>query len=196
MFMERLILHRTPSCGVQVSVVLMILGAFIAAMKDLNFDAMGYVYVMANNVFSAGNYVVTKQKSECAAFGSVGSLFYCALLSIPVSAAIASPDFPLVYKFDLWLDWGFLVSFGLSTVMGCMVTFATIYCTTVNSGLTTSVIGCLRNVIPVYLGMLRVFEYSFDPTNFAGHTISVAGAIAYSALKLSGARAARGQPKH
>ena len=38
----------------------MILGAFIAAMKDLNFDAMGYVYVMANNVFSAGNYVVTK----------------------------------------------------------------------------------------------------------------------------------------
>uniref|UniRef100_A0A7S4CM97 Sugar phosphate transporter domain-containing protein n=1 Tax=Eutreptiella gymnastica TaxID=73025 RepID=A0A7S4CM97_9EUGL len=185
MFLELRVLGKTPSFGVQSSIAIMILGSFVAAVKDLNFDMLGYTFVMANNVFTAGNYVVAKQKADTASLGATGTLFYCALVSLPGSFLLACPDFKKVYEYPHWSDRGFWISFLISTAMGCMVTFSTIHCTKVNSGLTTSVIGCLRNVIPVYLGMLHIFEYTFNVINFAGHTISVAGAIAYSYFRLN-----------
>ena len=185
MLLEIRLLKKIPSAGVAASVAVMILGSLVAAMKDLNFDLVGYAFVMANNAFTAGNYVVAKQKADTAAFGVYGTLFYCALMSSPGCFLLALPDFHKVYEFKLWSDRGFVMMFLLSSAMGFMVTFSTIYCTKVNSGLTTSVIGCLRNVVPVYLGMLSVFEYTFNRMNFAGHTLSVFGAIAYSFLRLT-----------
>eukprot|EP00668_Euglena_longa_P015432 GGOE01019512.1.p1 GENE.GGOE01019512.1~~GGOE01019512.1.p1 ORF type:complete len:349 (+),score=131.99 GGOE01019512.1:55-1101(+) len=185
MILEKVMLNRTSSRGIQFSVFLMILGAFVASAQDLNFDALGYLYVMGNNLFTAGHFIVTKQKTEMASFGSVGSLFYCALIALPISFVLCLPELHNVVHFSQWSTFSFLLSFVLSTVMGCLVTFSTILCTKVNSGLTTSVVGCLRNVVPVYVGMLQVFEYSFNGLNFTGHTISVMGAILYSALKLS-----------
>ena len=142
--------------------------------------------MLGNDIFTAGYFVVTKQKADCTAFGATGSLFYCALLSTPLCVLMAAPSFSDVYHYHLWGDHGFLVSFVMSALMGCLVTFATMWCTSVNSGLTTCVLGCLRNIVPVYAGMLRVFAYTFHPINFLGHTVSVMGAISYTALKLFG----------
>uniref|UniRef100_A0A7S1J7R7 Sugar phosphate transporter domain-containing protein n=1 Tax=Eutreptiella gymnastica TaxID=73025 RepID=A0A7S1J7R7_9EUGL len=184
MVLEKVVLKKTPSRNTQGCVGIMILGAFVASAKDLDFDLFGYIYVMANNLFTAFNYIVTKQKSEQPSLGAVGSLFYCALLSLPVGCGLAARDFDSLYNFPHWSSGMFLACLCGSTVMGCLTTFSIIYCTKVNSGLTTSVVGCLRNVFPVYIGMLSIFGYTFDVWNFIGHSISVIGAVLYTCTKL------------
>ena len=51
-----------PSTPVQMSVYLMILGSIVAASNDLAFNLRGYVYVLLNDFFTAGNGVLMKKK--------------------------------------------------------------------------------------------------------------------------------------
>ena len=51
-----------PRIDIQISVFLMIFGALVAAFNDLAFNLPGYTYILLNDVFTAGNGVVTKKK--------------------------------------------------------------------------------------------------------------------------------------
>jgi len=58
--------------GVQFSVGLMVLGAFIAALDDLGFDLYGYVLIFFNDFFTAASGVIAKQKMETKKLGPYG----------------------------------------------------------------------------------------------------------------------------
>ena len=51
-----------PRTDVQLSVCLMIFGALVAAFNDLAFNLPGYIYLLLNDIFTAGNGVVMKKK--------------------------------------------------------------------------------------------------------------------------------------
>ena len=46
----------------QASVYLMLIGALIASGDDLTFNLFGYVFLTANNIFTAAQGIVMKQK--------------------------------------------------------------------------------------------------------------------------------------
>ncbi|XP_037094777.1 UDP-glucuronic acid/UDP-N-acetylgalactosamine transporter-like isoform X2 [Pollicipes pollicipes] len=173
---EFFILGKRPSLAVQLSVYGMVFGAIIAASNDLSFDLYGYVFVLANDVFTAANGIVSKQKLEARDLGKNGLTYYNSLFMIlPLTlVSLGGGDIQKAAAFQHWMEPGFLALFFSSCVMGTALMYTTVLCTHHNSALTTTVIGCLKNVVVTYYGMMFGTDYIFSWPNFFGLNVSIA----------------------
>lgn len=179
---ELYFLGTRPTAAVQLSVYTMIAGAMIAASNDLAYSPLGYTLVLLNDVFTAANGVCMKSKLDSAELGKHGLMFYNALFMLLPATGLAwfTGDLDRAYAYAGWDNILFLMQFAGSCVMGCLLTYTIILCTMHNSALTTTVIGCLKNVCITYLGMIIGGDYVFSWVNFTGINVSVAGSLLYS----------------
>ncbi|XP_063699261.1 UDP-sugar transporter UST74c isoform X2 [Culicoides brevitarsis] len=161
MLLEMKLLQIRPSFAVQISVYSMIGGALLAAT--------------ANGVF-------VKKKLETVDLGRYGLMFYNSLFML-VPALLGTwiaGDLQLGIEFSYWNDPVFVVQFILSCIMGFILTYSTILCTQYNSALTTTIVGCLKNISITYIGMFIGGDYVFSWLNCIGINISVMGSLLYT----------------
>lgn len=182
MLLELKILGIRPSTAVQVSVYGMIGGALLAASDDLSFNMQGYAYVMITNAMTAANGVYVKKKLDTSEIGKYGLMFYNSLFMFLPALLItyASGDWDKSLAFGEWHNPYFLIQFLMSCFMGFILSYSTIMCTQYNSALTTTIVGCLKNICVTYLGMFIGGDYVFSWLNCIGINISVFASLLYT----------------
>jgi len=179
---EIIILKKNPSVPVQMSVFLIILGSMIAASDDLAFNLVGYIFVLLNDLFSAGNNVYIKKKMETKDIGKYGLLFFNSVCMLPplFLYAYLSGDLQRSLDFEGWVDPWFCFQFFLCSIFGFIMMFTLVLCTHFNSALASTVIGCGKNIVVTYIGMFFGGDYVFSIVNFMGLNISILGTIVYT----------------
>ncbi|XP_050072781.1 uncharacterized protein LOC126560874 [Anopheles maculipalpis] len=182
MLLELLVLGIRPTLAVKVSVFAMVGGALMAALDDLSFNLQGYMYVMITNTLTAANGVYMKKKLDTADMGKYGLMYYNSLFMILpafVGTWLAG-DIERAWQYEGWNDPFFAAQFLLSCVMGFILSYSVILCTQHNSALTTTIVGCLKNISVTYIGMFIGGDYVFSLLNALGINISVAGSLLYT----------------
>ncbi|XP_068166546.1 nucleotide sugar transporter SLC35D2 isoform X2 [Antennarius striatus] len=153
MILEIFILRKRFPKRLVCSVVVIILGAIVAASSDLAFDIEGYTFILLNDAFTAANGVYTKK-------------------SLGTEAA----------AFEDWVKVTFILCFLVSCFMGFVLTYSIVLCSYYNSALTTTIVGAVKNVAVGYIGIFVSGDYYFSWTNFLGLSICMSGGLAYSFL--------------
>lgn len=184
MLLEGWILGKKPSNLVSFSVFLMLFGAGIAAVYDLAFDSYGYTMIMLNNLFTALNGVYLKKASMSNKLTKLSVLYYNSMFSaialVVLFVFLPREQLVEIITYEQWLHLDFVVLFVLAAVLGCILNYSIFLCTATNSALTTTVVGCLKNILTTYLGILVGGDYHFTILNFAGLNISIIGSLIYS----------------
>lgn len=183
MLLEKWMLNSQPSKTVQLSVGLMLGGALVAALGDLSFNVVGYVVIFFNDLFTALNGVILKRTSEEYKKSKMTVLYLNSLLSaigVFVILMMVPGEVERVKHFELWSNSSFVAYLVFASLMGSVLNLAIFLCTSTNSALTTTVVGCLKNVLTSYLGMFVGGDYVFSWLNFLGINISIAGSLIYA----------------
>lgn len=143
---EYMILKVKPSNSIILTVIAMVGGAIIAGINDLAFELNGYILVLGNDFFTAANGVYMKKKLNSKDLGKYGLLFYNCLFMLPPMIILCwlSEDFEKAYNYNYWYDINFLISFFGSCIMGFILMYSTVLCTSHNSALTTTIVGCIK----------------------------------------------------
>lgn len=85
-----------------------------------------------------------------------------------------------IYSYDGWFKLDFILMFLAAALLGSVLNYSIFVCTTINSALTTAVVGCLKNVFTTYIGMMIFPDYAFNWWNFLGINISIIGSLYYT----------------
>lgn len=179
---ERFVLGVKASWPVQVSVLAMVGGALLAAADDVTFSWSGYTLVLLNDGFTAANGVYMKKKLDSKELGKYGLMYYNALFMVVPAAVVAwcTGDLERSTAYPNWSDMLFFTQFLMSCVMGFVLSYSVMLCTQYNSALTTTIIGCLKNIFVTYLGMIIGGDYVYSWLNFVGLNMSVLASLGYT----------------
>lgn len=186
---EYMMLHKTHSRAIVLSVLVLTIGAFVSALGDVTFSMTGYALVFANNAFTAAYLASIKRVMRDLNLDPISLLYYTNVIAFPIifAIALATGDLQMAYTFyfsseHLRNSYFFLPALACVAVSAFCVNLSTSICTHVTSPLTTSVAGQVKNVLQSILGF---FSWGYVPTplNVIGLLVALGGQVSFALFK-------------
>ncbi|XP_048227529.1 UDP-N-acetylglucosamine transporter UGNT1 isoform X2 [Ricinus communis] len=188
MIAEYLLTGKRHSLPVVGSVGIIILGAFIAGARDLSFDAYGYAVVFIANICTAVYLASISRIGKSSGLNSFGLMWCNGIICAPILLVWTSirGDLEATMNFP-FLTWpGFQVVMLLSCVMAFFINYFVFLNTTLNSALTQTICGNLKDLFTIGLGWLIFGGLPFDPLNIVGQSLGFLGSCLYAYCKMKG----------
>ncbi|KAM9982378.1 hypothetical protein ACTFIZ_006912 [Dictyostelium cf. discoideum] len=183
--MEYFILKKVSPPKIIASVVVMVIGAVVAGITDLSFNSLGYSLVLLSCIFQASYLIYVKKVASN--MSTYDMLYYNSVLSLPITIflMVVNQEIEYFQTFEHLYNRSFQVYFILSIFLGFFLNFCIFFCTSVNSPLTTSVTGQVKNIASTIIGAIVFNDIIIHPINILGLIINIIGSIWYSFLKLT-----------
>lgn len=181
---ERLYFRDRFETPVYLSMLLIVLSAFVTAINDLEYSPVGYFWAALNVLANVAYLASLRIFLNDPALSALDKTFHSNLLSvIPIlPMALASREFPHVFHALAQRSLGFKLAYvasGFLTTAVCASAFCTISLT---NGSTLSFIGGF-NKVPIILFSLFLFDMHISVAGWAGVSLGVLAGIVFIKAK-------------
>ncbi|GBG93210.1 hypothetical protein CBR_g60598 [Chara braunii] len=180
---ELVVFQKKPSVSSVSSIVTITAGAAIAGFTDLTFSLKGYLCVLVCVLTTAAYLILIRILKDKAGLSEMGMMYYNNCLSLPIMLFCLhlSDEITGVLSFPRLLEPRFLAFLLVSSSQGFLLNVAIFRCTTVNSPLTTSVTGQVKDIATTLLGFFLFGDVIPGKLNTLGVIIGLVGGLWYSA---------------
>ncbi|KAK4787719.1 hypothetical protein SAY86_011552 [Trapa natans] len=168
------------------SVGLIILGAFVAGARDLSFDLYGYSVVFLSNITTALYLVTIARIGKSSGLNSFGLMWCNGIICTPVLLlwTYIRGDLELTFNFPYLFSPGFLVVLLFSCILAFFLNYSIFLNTTINSAVTQTICGNLKDLFTIGLGWIIFRGLPFDMLNVLGQLLGFIGSGLYAYYKL------------
>lgn len=168
------------------AVGLMVLGAFVAGLHDLEFSVVGYAYVFANNAATAAYLACIARYGRTSGLNSFGMMWCNGMMSLPALTILTllTGELQSLHNYGHLYDPDFQSVLMASCVLAFSLNYAIFLNTSLNSALTQTICGNLKDVAVILVGYHTFGGVAFDPLNFLGILLGFAGSVSYAYVKL------------
>ena len=188
LFGEIYILQKRQHRYTMWAVGIICAGTVVAALNDFAFDVGSYAIIMAANIATSANgIIVAKMLSGPNKREKWELLWYNSIVSLVLLGYICHSrgHFVEALEFMRHASLTIFVCFTISCSLGFFMQFAVVSNHQINGPLSTAILGCVKNVLTTYAGVLGLGgDYIFTWPNFAGVNISLLGSLMYAYAKM------------
>ncbi|PKI35363.1 hypothetical protein CRG98_044240 [Punica granatum] len=173
---------------VVISVGLIVLGAFIAGARDLSFDFYGYFVVFLSNITTAIYLATIAGIGKSSGLNSFGLMWCNGIICGPVLLfwTYIRGDLEMTFHFPYLFSFGFMVVLLFSCILAFFLNYSIFLNTTLNSAVTQTICGNLKDLFTIGLGWIIFGGLPFDILNVLGQLLGFVGSGLYAYYKLVG----------
>ncbi|AQK53590.1 Nucleotide/sugar transporter family protein [Zea mays] len=171
-----------------ISVALIVFGAFVAGARDLSFDARGYAIVFVANITTAIYLATINRIGKSSGLNSFGLMWCNGLVCGPSVLLLTyiQGDLKRAMEFPYLYSPGFMTVLLFSCILAFLLNYTIFWNTILNSALTQSMCGNLKDFFTVGIGWVLFGGLPFDLLNVIGQGLGFLGSGLYAYCKIKG----------
>ncbi|XP_057524470.1 UDP-N-acetylglucosamine transporter UGNT1 [Amaranthus tricolor] len=188
MLVEYILARQKYTSPIVGSVGLIVFGAFVAGARDLSFDAYSYGVVFLANISTAIYLATIARIGKSSGLNSFGLMWCNGIICAPILVfwTYVKGDLEITFNFPYLLSPGFLAVLFFSCVLAFFLNYSIFLNTTLNSALTQTICGNLKDIFTIGLGWMIFGGLPFDLLNVIGQLLGFLGSGLYAYYKLVG----------
>lgn len=188
MIVESILAGQRYSRPIIGSVVIIVFGAFVAGARDLSFDFYGYAVVFLSNITTAIYLATIARIGKSSGLNSFGLMWCNGIVCGPFLLvwSLIRGDLALTMDFPYLFSPGFLVVMLMSCILAFFLNYSIFLNTTLNSAVTQTICGNLKDLFTISLGWFIFGGLPFDLLNVLGQLLGFVGSGLYAYYKLMG----------
>ncbi|CAN8273256.1 unnamed protein product [Cochlearia groenlandica] len=170
------------------SVSIILFGAFCAGARDLSFDFYGYAIVFLANIATAVYLATIARIGKSSGLNSFGLMWCNGIICGPILMiwTFVCGDLEKTMNFPHLLTPGFMAVLLCSCVLAFFLNYTVFLNTTLNSALTQTICGNMKDLFTVGFGWMLFGGLPFDLMNVIGQVIGFFGSGLYAYYKIIG----------